>query len=172
MWTEIACSGKSRFSWLWSVHKNELLSSVQWWDIYSVKVIELNTDYSYCRKLTVTITVTEKRINNLNHTVLSMFRTSRLTANWRLFVKLSRVRSVGLTVLRCIPTLSRWSRDYSEPAYRNQPIVIIFSHHAYFHPKNIAISLCIMWISDQILPYNYIHCTIYDISLVCGMSNN
>ena len=34
--------------------KNELLSSVRWWDIYSVKVIELNTDYNYCQKLTVT----------------------------------------------------------------------------------------------------------------------
>ena len=34
--------------------KSELLRSFQWWNIHSVKVIELNTDYSYCPKLTVT----------------------------------------------------------------------------------------------------------------------
>ena len=61
MWTETVASGKSRFSWLQSVHKNELLSSVQWWDIYSVKVIKLNIGYSNCRKLTVT-----KSLHNFN----------------------------------------------------------------------------------------------------------
>ena len=45
--------------------KMNCLSSVQWWDIYSVKVIELNIDYSNCCKLTITVT---EKISNLNHT--------------------------------------------------------------------------------------------------------
>jgi len=44
-----------------------MLNEYIFYDIHSVKVIELNTDYSYCRKSTVievfislTVTVTEK----------------------------------------------------------------------------------------------------------------
>ena len=49
MWTETAASEKSRF-------RSTMLDEYVFYDIYSVKVIKLNTDYSYCRKLTVTVT--------------------------------------------------------------------------------------------------------------------
>ena len=47
MWTETAVSGKSHF-------RSTMLDEYVFYDIYCVKVIELNTDYSYCQKLTVT----------------------------------------------------------------------------------------------------------------------
>ena len=47
MWTETVASGKSCFS-------STMLDEYVFCDIYSVKVTELNNDYGYCRKLTVT----------------------------------------------------------------------------------------------------------------------
>jgi len=41
MWTETAASGKSCF-------RSTMLDEYVFYDIYSVKVIELNSDYSYC----------------------------------------------------------------------------------------------------------------------------